>query len=264
MDKSISVIIISYNSEQFIEKCIKSALTYLPQDREIIVLDNASKDQTVKKLKKFLPKIKLIESDINLGFAKGNNKAARSAKGTYLFFLNPDTEIKEPIFEGLLEFYAKTEDAGIVAPKLIMPDGQVQPSVRKFPTILGAINEFIFNKKNSFVEYAPDFKQPEIVDTVYGAAMFIKKDLFWKVGGFDEKYFMYYEDIDLCNKIRKINMKVYYYPEAKIEHLVGGVRSEFDRGNLNYQSFIKYHGLIKSFLLQLIFLYSRLKRRIVG
>lgn len=257
MPHKISVITVSYNSENFIEKYINSVLANL-QNGELIILDNASIDKTVEKLERFLPKIKIIKSAENLGFSKGNNKAVKEASGEYLFFLNPDTEINEPIFDQLINFYENTPNAGIVGPKLIMSNGQTQPSVRKLPSVLGAFKEYILRSKNAYSEYVPTGDKPIKVEMVYGAAMLIKKDLFDQVGGFDEKFFLYYEDADLCRRVRKLGKKIYYYPKVSIKHLVGGSKSDQNRQKLNYKSSVIYHGLIGSFFLQIIFRLRRL------
>lgn len=262
MPLKTSVIIVSYNSEDFIEKCLNSLLKNISDNCEVIVIDNNSTDQTVNKLKKFLPKITLIESNENLGFSKGNNLASKKAKGEYLFFLNPDTEMLEPVLNKLIDFSNSKEDIGIVAPKLVMPNGKSQESVRKLPTLWGAIKEYIFNIKHTFSQYAPKEEYPTQVETVYGAAFLIKRDLFNQIGGFDEKYFLYYEDIDLCNKIQKLGKKIYYYPKAAIKHLVGATYSEVDRFKLNYESLTKYHGRFTAFLLQIIFQLYRVMRHI--
>lgn len=259
MNKKISVIIVAYNSQKFIEKCISQVLKNLPQNGEIIVLDNASVDKTVQILEEFLPKITLIESRKNLGFAKGNNLAAKKALGEYLFFLNPDTEIKGPTFEDLIDFYERTPDSGIIGPRLVMPNGEIQSSVMKLPTIWGAMKEFILGIKNSYLPYMPECSKPCEVECVFGAAMLIKKELFWKVGGFDEKFFLYYEDIDLCKRIRELGKKVYYYPKVTVEHIVGGVQSE-EKYQLNVESAIKYYGFIKALILNLIFQLHRILR----
>lgn len=255
---SISVIIISYNSENFIENCLSSLSKNLPSKSEVIVLDNASSDSTVEKLKKFIPQIKLIKSKENLGFAKGCSKAAKKAKGKYLFFLNPDTEINSPVLEELVEFYGNHPNAGIVAPKLIMPDGTVQPSVKKLPTIWRAFQEYILGIKNSYSQYIPERNNPQAVEMVYGAAILIKKDLFEKLKGFDEKFFLYYEDADLCRRVHEMGKKVYYYPQVSVKHMVGGTKSDQDKYKLNLEASIKYHGLFKSAVLQIIFRLHRL------
>lgn len=252
MQVRISVIIVSYNSEDFIEKCVSSILRNLPKDGEVIVLDNASVDKTVDQLRKFAPKIKLIKSSENLGFSKGNNKAAKEAKGEYLFFLNPDTEVNKSIFDELVNFYESTPNAGIIGPKLIMADGKIQPSVKKLPTILGAIEEYIFSIKNAYNQYVPDGKGSVEVEMIYGAAILIRRDLFEELKGFNEKFFLYYEDADLCKRIRELGKKIYYYPKVSLKHLVGATKSE-NKYQENLESSKKYHGMFKFLVLQLIF-----------
>lgn len=260
----VSVIIVAYNCEDFIEKCIKSVLKYLPKGGEVIVLDNDSKDNTARLLEKFGKQIKLIKSDKNLGFSKGCNLAEKEASGDYLFLLNPDTELTEPVFEKLISFYEDTPNIGVLAPKLTMLDGKVQPSVKNLPTVWGAIKEYILGVKHSYSEYAPKSSEPLEVEVVYGAAMLIKKDLFQKLGRFNEKYFMYYEDTDLCRQVRDLGKKVYYLPGISIKHAVGGSKSDLDRYKLNFDSFKKYHGFFQAMLLHLIFQIPRIKRRLVS
>lgn len=274
MSAKVSVIIVSYNSEDFIEKCLVSLRVIAKQSllgSEIIVLDNGSTDKTAEIIEKF-PEIKLIKSNENLGFAKGNNKAVKEASGDYLFFLNPDTEIPKPASQGeqvrddanffyeLISFYGKTSDVGIVAPRLVMENGQVQSSVRKLPTILGAFKEYILGMQNEYSQYVPDGSSPVEVEMVYGAAMLIKKDLFEKMGGFNEKYFLYYEDADLCKRVRESGKKIFYHPGVSVKHLVGATKSESDKSELNYGSSFRYHGLFGFLVLQLIFFLRRIVR----
>lgn len=254
----VSVIIVSYNSENFIEKCVTSVLKNI-NFGELIILDNSSTDKTVEVLEKFSGKIKLIKSSENLGFSKGNNRGAKEASGEYLFFLNPDTELEKPI-EELVDFYEKTPNAGIIAPKLIMENGKIQASVRKLPSVLGAFKEYILGVRNAYSEYVPSTESPIEVEMVYGAAMLIKKDLYEKLNGYDEKYFLYYEDVDFCKRTRDLGKKIYYYPKLSIKHLVGATISGQNRYKLNYQSSVSYHGLVGAFILQIIFLIPRLRR----
>lgn len=261
--KKLSVVIVSFNSEDFINRCLSSLLKYLPANSEVIVLDNASKDETLNILSEFKSKIKIIKSDKNLGFAKGNNLAVQDTNGEYLFFLNPDTEIKKDFFQSMLAFLESNSQIGIVGPKLIMPNGEIQPSVKNLPTLLGAINEFILGVKNAYSQYVPIGDELQEVETVYGAAMLIKREIFLKAGGFDEKFFLYYEDIDLCRRIKNMGKKIIYYPKAEVLHLVGATKSSQNRYKLNFESAKKYHGFITAFLLQCIFQIPRLRRRLM-
>jgi N-acetylglucosaminyl-diphospho-decaprenol L-rhamnosyltransferase len=260
MNKLLSVIIVSYNCESFIQKCIQSVLKYIPQNCEIIVLDNASEDKTTEILEKFKDSIQLIRSKINLGFGKACNQASKVASGEYIFFLNPDTEIEEPIFEELIKFYKSKSEIGIVAPKLVMPDGTAQPSVMNLPTISGAFKELVLGKKDSYFPFYPKSEVPVKVECVFGAAILIHKNIFEKLGGFDEKYFLYYEDIDLCKRVNTLGKQIYYYPSVTVKHIVGGVKSN-KKYDLNYKSSVIYNGLIKTILLQIIFKIGRFLKR---
>lgn len=260
MSKLISAIIVSFNSEQFIEACINSCLKYLPSDSEIIVLDNSSVDKTVSILKKFLPKIKLIVENKNLGFGAGNNLVVKEAEGEFLLLLNPDTKLVEPIDE-LVKFYRQTDAIGVAGPKLIMPNGEIQPSVRSLPSAWRAFKEYILRINNSYSQYVPEGENPTEVECIYGAAILIKKDLYERLGGFDEKYFLYYEDIDLCRRVKNLGKKVYYYPKVKVKHLVGATYSDQDKYLLNLASAKIYHGAFIVFFLQLIFKIGKLLRK---
>ncbi len=256
-----SIIIVSYNSEDFIEKCILSVFKNINSNTEVIVLDNASNDKTYEILGKFKKKIKLLKSEINLGFGQGVNKAVKEAQGEYLFLLNPDTEVKSPFLDEIINFYENNKDCGALGVKTIMPNGEVQKTVKKEPTIKGAFFEFILESKNTYSEYNPKSDKPLEVEVVYAAALLIKKDLFNKLGGFSNKYFMYYEDVDLCKRIRKLGKKIYYYPCVSILHLVGATKSSLDKTVLNYNSSIVYHGRLGVFVLKIIFLVYRIKRK---
>lgn len=251
----LSIITVSYNSEEFIEDFIRSVLKFKPENSELIILDNGSTDKTVEIIKKYSGKLKVIESSENLGFSKGNNKAEKEAEGEYLFFLNPDTQLTQPI-DGLIEYYEGT-GAGMVAPKLVMENGQIQESVKNLPTIGRAFQEYVLGKKHTYSQYVPQGDDPIEVESVYGAAMLIKKDLFEKLKGFDEKYFLYYEDTVLCKRVRNSGKKIYYYPGVSIKHLVGAAKSEKDRYKLNLNAARTYHGWFSAQVLQLIFKLSR-------
>jgi GT2 family glycosyltransferase len=263
MSKLLSIITVSYNSQDFIEKYLKSVLKYKPANSEVIVLDNCSSDETARVLEDYQDKITLIRSEENLGFAKGNNKAVNEgASGDYLFFLNPDTELTGDIFPELIKFYESDKNMGLVGTKLILPDGATQQSVKKLPTIWGAFKEYILGIKHAYSQYIPKGDNPQEVDCIYGAAMLIRRELFNNVGGFNEKYFLYYEDVDFCRKIKNIHKKIFYYPLVSIKHLVGAAKSTQDRGVLNQRSAKIYHGTLGLFFLNLIFLVPRLRRRL--
>jgi len=230
----ISVIIVNYNVKELLEQCINSIfLSSSNLKTEIIIVDNNSYDGSVQYLKEKFPGnpgIKIIESPVNMGFAKANNLGAKEAKGDFLLILNPDTVLQEDTLDKSLAFYRSGDSIGALTCKLILPNGELDLACRRsFPTpsvavyrILGLSKIFpksrIFGKYN--LTYLDENKTYE-VDAVVGAFMLIRKDIFEQVKGFDEDYFMYGEDLDLCYRIKKAGYKIYYYPETSIIHYKG-------------------------------------------
>lgn len=230
----ISVIIVNYNVKELLEQCINSIFSASAGLKvEVIVVDNNSFDGSVEFLKQKFPanpQLKIIESPINLGFAKANNLGAKEAKGDYLLILNPDTILQEDTLTRSLEFYKKTQGIGAMTCKLILPNGKLDLACRRsFPTPSVAVYRIlglsrIFPKSKLFGKYNLtylDENDTYEVDAIVGAYMLIKKDIYEKVKGFDEDYFMYGEDLDLCFRIKKAGYKIYYYPETSIIHYKG-------------------------------------------
>lgn len=191
-------------------------------DFEIILVDNNSTDgswESFRELK--IPNLVLVRNKENLGFSKGVNVGIRKARGEYILLLNSDVKVKKGSILALVDFAKKTPDAGVVAPKLILGNGEVQKSVFHFPTIWGAFKEYILKIKNSYGPYLPKSEKPQAVDVVVGAAFLIKREVLEKVGLFDERYFMYFEDIDYCRRVWRAGYKVYYLPAVSMIHYHG-------------------------------------------
>jgi len=230
----LSVIIVNYNVKELLENCINSIFAAAKDlNVEVIVVDNNSYDGSVEYLKqKFCSnnKVKFIESNINLGFAKANNLGVKEASGKYLLILNPDTILQEDTLEKTIRFYESDKQTGIVTCKLILPNGKLDLACRRsFPSpsvamyrILGFSKIFprskIFGKYN--LTYLDENDTYE-VDAVCGAFLFIKKDIYKQAGGFDENYFMYGEDLDLCYQVKKAGYKIFYYSGTSIIHYKG-------------------------------------------
>lgn len=230
----ISVIIVNYNVKELLEECILSILTASKNLKtEIIVVDNNSFDGSVEHLKsKFAGNnaVRIIASPINLGFAKANNLGAKESRGEYLLILNPDTILQEDTLEKSLSFYKSQPGIGAMTCKLILPNGKLDLACRRsFPTPAVAVYRIlglsrIFPTSKTFGKYNLtylDENETYEVDAIVGAFMLIKKDVYEKVKGFDEDYFMYGEDLDLCYRIKKTGYKIYYYPETSIIHYKG-------------------------------------------
>lgn len=218
----LSIIILNYNVKYFLELCLKSveaAVTNL--DAEIIVVDNNSKDESCNMVKRLFPKVTLIENKDNPGFSIGNNQGVKIAKGDYVCILNPDTVVAEDTFTTLLDYADTISDLGIIGCKLIDGKGNFLPeSKRNTPTPNVAIQKVL-----GFTApyYANHLKENQIgkVSTLVGAFMLLKKSVYDEVGGFDEDYFMYGEDMDLSYKILKKGYQNYYNPSTTVIHYKG-------------------------------------------
>lgn len=255
----LSIIIVSYNTKNKIADCLESVLREITDLKaEVIVIDNASTDNSGQVIEKF-KQVKFIQNKRNVGFAKACNQGATLAQGKYLFFLNPDTKVTTKSITSLILEVESRKDAAVIAPKLVYPDGSDQNSVRNFPTIQRAIEEFFFFKKGVFEGFSPKVSKPQEVEAVVGAAMVIPKVIFKKLGGFDERYFMYYEDLDFCRKARKAGYKIIFMPQAKVIHEVGISGKGDETKTLKYlkDSSRIYHGSLVSFLINLVLFWGQ-------
>jgi GT2 family glycosyltransferase/lipopolysaccharide/colanic/teichoic acid biosynthesis glycosyltransferase len=230
----ISVIIVNYNVKELLENCINSIFAACKNiNTEIIVVDNNSYDGSTSYLKtKFCskPNVKIIESKINLGFARANNLGVSHATGKYLLILNPDTILQEDTLEKTLSFYKSDPQMGAVTCKLVLPNGRLDLACRRsFPSPSVAIYRIIglskiFPGNKLFGRYNLTYLDENStyeVDAICGAFMMIDKEIYNKVGGFDEDYFMYGEDLDICYKIKIAGRKIYYYSGTSIIHFKG-------------------------------------------
>jgi GT2 family glycosyltransferase len=225
----LSVIILNYNVRYFLELCVSSVQNALEtMDAEIIVIDNDSQDDSCAMMKQRFPNVKLIENTSNLGFPKGNNIGVALAKGEYICILNPDTVVAEDTFLKVLAFAKKQKDLGIIGCKLIDGTGNFLPeSKRGVPTPFVAFTKITGLYKvfpNAFGKYyAQHLKENETgkADILVGAFMLMKRDLYNKIGGFDENCFMYSDDIDLSYLVLKKAKSNFYFHETTVIHYKG-------------------------------------------
>ena len=227
----LSVIIVNYNVEYFLEHCLHSvykALKNVPS--EVFVVDNNSVDGSLTMIRKKFPQVHLIENFSNVGFAKANNQAIRISKGEYILLLNPDTVVEEDTFEKVVKFMDEHPDAGGLGVKMLDGKGNFLPeSKRGLPTPSVAFYKifglsFLFPKSKVFGKYHLghlDNNKTSEVDVLAGAFLLLRKTTIDKTGLLDEDFFMYGEDIDLSNRIKKAGYKNYYFPETRIIHYKG-------------------------------------------
>ncbi len=262
----LSIIIVNYNVKEFLQNLIHSiekASTNIT--KEIIVIDNASDDGSVEFLKEKFPQVKLIVNQKNLGFGKANNIGLKQATGKYILLINPDTIVAEDTFEKMIQFFETNKNVGLAGCKILNPDGTLQLACRRsfpgpwtsFTKVTGLSS--LFPKSKLFARYNLtylDENQSYEVDAISGSFMMMRREVYRKVGGFDEQFFMYGEDLDLCYRVQKAGFKIYYVHTTQIIHYKGEStkRSSLDETKVFYNAmhlFVKKH-LSSSFLVGLI------------
>ena len=233
MKKNVSLLIVSYNVCQYIAHAIDSIVKSDFDDFEIIIIDNNSFDNTVPYLKErygHLRQIKIIQNQENIGFGKAVNQAAKIAKGQYYLILNPDTIIQEETISTLKDYLEHNPKVGMIGPKILNADGTLQLACkRSFPTLRVALPKLLgFSRLFPSSKWAGKYNltylnedQISSVDAISGSCMFIRSFLFHELKGFDERFFMFGEDLDLCSRIWKNNYEVHYVPNTQIIHYHG-------------------------------------------
>lgn len=251
----LSIIIVTWNTADTTIKCIQSIKKYLLNfNYEIIVVDNASTDDTVVKLKKE-GGVVVVKNKSNLGFGVGNNIGAKIAKGEYILFLNSDMELLDNKLIHMINYLDSHSQIGLISPKFLNIDLTDQGSVFPDQSLFNAFREFWLGQK-TYSKYVPAGDEPIEVYSVSGGAVLIKLSLFKQIRGWDKRYFMYFEDLELCRQIKKLGYKIYYYPKCQIIHHHGvSGKSLFDSSN-QWRRLIPgskiYHGTIKHYLLFII------------
>jgi len=259
----LSIIVLSWNTKDLLRQCLKSLNSKLKTQNskiEVIVVDNGSTDDSVSMVKKEFPQVKLIENLRNLGFAKGNNIGIKVAKGEYIMLLNSDTIVKPGALEKLTRFLDKNQEFAIAGPRLLNQDETSQPNCGRFPGLLVSF-VMLFKEHlggSDFVRCSP--KESKKVDWLMGSAFVARSEVFEKVGGLDEKLFMYMEEVEWFYRAKKAAFKAYFLKEAEIIHLGRGSSKSGKREPiLNiYRGLIYYYRKHKS-LPELIILLAMLK-----
>lgn len=230
----LSIIIVSWNVKKELITALKSIQEYSPRcDFETIVIDNASTDGTSEMISGDFPDVITIENKENRGFAAANNQGIEKSQGQYILLLNPDTILHSGSLDLLINFMDRNEDVGACGPKLLNADGTVQRSVRRFPTFRAALyRHTILNLVGLFRgQYRKwlmkDFTYDVQADVcqLMGAALLIRNSIIRQVGAMDEAFFMYFEEVDLCYRIRQAGWRIVFNPEVVITH-IGGSSAE--------------------------------------
>ena len=247
-----SIVIINYRTPDLTIQCLDSIFRFCKAlEFEIILIDNGSGDDSLGRFEnRFSGRIKLIENSVNLGFAKANNQGARLASGEIIFFLNSDTLLLDNVLSRLKDFFDSNSNIGISSPELFLD--HVTPQSKAYG-LFPKLSDLIL--KNMQVQ--KEASDRDHIDWVSGAALAIRKDVFDKIGGWDENYFMYMEDTDLCWQTKRLGYRVDLCPQAKIIHLGGkSLNNDKQRRKYYFKSqnyfFKKHYGLLISLVMRII------------
>ncbi len=232
-----SVIIVNWNTKDLLRQTLASLFQATRVQLEVIVVDNASADGSVEMVKAEFPDVVLIVNEANLGFGKANNIGLKRATGNFLFLLNSDTITHEGAVDVLVQYLSEHAEVGMVGPKLLNSDGSFQHACRR--RLPNPINSFfylsgigkLFPGSKRLNAYKGEAESPDVsgvVEAISGAAMLFRREVYHAVGGFDERFFMYGEDLDLCKRVLDAGFPIHYVHTSVITHL-GGQSSKKSR-----------------------------------
>lgn len=273
----LSIIIVSWNVCDLLRKCLQSIEQGKGNLRvEVIVVDNASFDGSQDMVRDEFPTVNLDAQSENVGFPRGNNLGLKVANGRHLLLLNPDTVVLGDALSTLFQYLVDHPETGMVSGQLLNPDGSVQSSRRRFPTVATGIFESTWLQgfaprklldRYYFADGPVDAAHE--VDWVVGACMMVRKEIVEQVGMLDEAYYMYSEELDWCKRIKQAGWQVVYLPSAQIIHHVGKSSEQavperhinFQRAKLRY--FRKYHGPLATMLIRILLLINFLEQMII-
>ncbi|MCB0153707.1 MAG: glycosyltransferase family 2 protein [Anaerolineae bacterium] len=215
----LSIIIVNWNTCRLLTQCLTSIYDKVHHYTfEVIVVDNASTDQSVVTIRQQFPQVRLVENNENMGFAGANNQGLAIAQGRYVLLLNSDTIVLPAAFDDMVRFADQHPEAGMIGCKLLNEDGSLQESWAAFPTFWSELTGRLQRHRQLIDETQGVFE----VDWVGGACLLARASALATVGFLDDSYFMYSEETDWCFRVRQQGWKIYYLAEAKIIHLGGG------------------------------------------
>ncbi len=222
----LSIIIVSTNEKHFLTSCLPALFKEITPNMEVILIDNNSQDKLGIYLKRHFPSVIYLKQQLKRGFAANNNLGIKVAHGEYILLLNPDTVVQPRSLKTLLQFMKTHPQAGICGPQLRFPDGSLQYSCRKFPSLASVISrrspwrktlvQSAANRQHLMMDFNHSLTQP--VDWLLGACLCLRREMLDQVGLLDEKYFLYVDDIDICKRAWDASWSVWYVPKALVTH----------------------------------------------
>ena len=222
----VSIVVVSYNTAALLRTCLRSIRADVGPSREVFVVDNASTDGSAEVVRTEFPDVRLIGNATNVGFTRANNQALRLARGRYLLLLNPDAELRPGSLAALVDYLDANPGVGVVGPRLYYPDGALQSSRRRFPTLAtGFVESTVLQRWLPRLDllaryYCDDLPSDRVceVDWVVGACMLVRSEAAAQVGYLDERFFMYSEELDWCRRLKSAGWGVAYTPDAEVVH----------------------------------------------
>lgn len=222
----LSVCVVHYHAEDELERFLESFVQHRPDFlHEVLIVDNGSTmDLREWVNERFGDWVRVINPGNNIGFGAAHNRSVGEAKGEYVLLANADVEFREKSLATMLEFAEGIRSLGVVGPKLLYPSGEVQESSRRFPRFLDLASKRLewvpkFQRRaDRYLMRDVSLEAPQEVDWLVGAVLLMKRDRFLEVGGFDERFFLFFEDTDLCRRLREKGYQVWYYPEVEMLH----------------------------------------------
>jgi N-acetylglucosaminyl-diphospho-decaprenol L-rhamnosyltransferase len=224
----VSAVIISFNSAGYLPDCVRSLRSEGVAD--VVVVDNASSDGSVGAMRGADPEVRIIETGANLGFGSAANRGVATTLSPYVLILNPDTVVEPGTVKALSEALDRDAGLAVVGPRMEDPDGSLYPSVRRFPEMGVALGHAFlglvwaanpYTRRYRMLDWDHDQSAAD-VDWVGGACLLVRRSAFDTVGGFDEAYFMYVEDVDLCWRLGRAGWRIGYEPSGRVVHALGG------------------------------------------
>ena len=234
VEVTLCVVIVTYNSGDDVVRCVEALEDAVSCPYAVVVVDNASSDGVVDVLVDRFSNVRVIQMTENVGFARAVNVGMRASEAPFVLVLNPDTIASPASIDVLLRFAADTDGLGLAAPRLFYPDGRDQGTARSFPTAAAGIfgrrspltRRFPGNRwSRRFLSGSDAGDEPFVCDWVSGACMLIPRRTIEETGGFDERYFLFWEDADWCHRMANRGLKVWTVPGSVVVHKEGGSRS---------------------------------------
>jgi GT2 family glycosyltransferase len=266
----LSIIIVNWNVCELLEACLASIFTHSPSAPfEVIVVDNASSDDSVSMVQTKFPDVTVIRNLDNPGFAAANNQGIKAARGEYTMLLNPDTLVHADALDVMIREMDAEPSVGACGPKIINPDGSIQQGPGELPSLRSLLySKTIFRKTGLFRKHYLELKKRScdlkisgrgFINKLSGAAAMVRSEVFDQVGLLDESFFLYYEDTDLFYRIVRAGWRPLYLPEAVVTHIGGQSSEKFSVQTkiLLYRSLFrflrKHFGVYKTFFFSLVF-----------